>query len=691
MFMPVKKPTKKPAIQLAGGQDDGDEHFYLAINRNALGKQWFYTVFLKQFFPGGVLGGRPVNLGTRVISFELQNGKLYVFDVDARRKISDLYNPQVLVDAFPIVDGFRDFERRHGADNYVLIDVTEGLSDFDFVSDAYSFGYLPDDGQPRRFEIELSYLQRFRAIADGVTFEKVFTGYTDIPDDKYAIDPTEVNPYRASGTLGVALRAYKESEAYVPVLPLATDNYFMSDPFWITNYGFPAQLPVHFAIAPGAPPVEFVISPLLQQYIDGPDSDPRLASYDIVGAVQRAVLSWNEVFGFEALSVRLGNDGESYADDDKNFIIFDPDPQAGFAFADWRINPNTGETRGASVYFNSTWFDYVDILGGDATARPAKPRPNIYGLQWNRGAGSGSAIEWMDDWRFVKEAAAAEAPFETFIQHVIAHEIGHTLGLRHNFKGSLTPPSGSVMDYLVDADSIAAAGPQAYDAQAIGYLYSLTPDAPTAPFCTDADQVFDPTCGQFDTGADPLRYTREPDFDLICFVIARDNNFDGYARYFPTYVEPTLGFVRAGNDADAAYAWNEVVVARIGTPDNPLKYVDSPLLLNRMSQYVFDLLLIHTNRPYPNISGQPDTMLSAIIAEAGAQLRNVDGLRDFATRKMTIDALKAAQSFEALQILNDAKAEFDALIAGGTLSGEEALMLGDLRARIVAVTSPYID
>src|SRR5262249_20238400 len=76
---------------------------------------------------------------------------------------------------------------------------------------------------------------------------------------------------------------------------------------------------------------------------------------------------------------------------------------------------------------------------------------------------------------------------EAFLTHVLLHEIGHTLGLRHNFAGSLVPPSSSVMDYLDNDTSILVTTPGAYDTDAIRLLYGMTRNLPSEPFCTDED------------------------------------------------------------------------------------------------------------------------------------------------------------------------------------------------------------
>lgn len=132
------------------------------------------------------------------------------------------------------------------------------------------------------------------------------------------------------------------------------------------------------------------------------------------------------------------------------------------------------------------------------------------------------------------------------VADLVAHEVGHTLGLRHNFKASSIytleqinspevkgqkPFAGSVMDYLpININRLNPDEPQGdyamidvgpYDQWAIEYGYSLSdkPDdlkqitaraaEPELQYATDEDTFGpDPFARRYDFAADPLSYAR---------------------------------------------------------------------------------------------------------------------------------------------------------------------------------------
>ena len=148
----------------------------------------------------------------------------------------------------------------------------------------------------------------------------------------------------------------------------------------------------------------------------------------------------------------------------------------------------------------------------------------------------------------------ADAFIQARVKDVIMHEVGHTLGLKHNFKASTTITqaqlkdkaytdafgiSGSVMDY--NAYNIAAKGEQqasfnnatlgAYDYWAIEYAYkpiaagseavelgkiAARSTEPALAYADDADaggfgpnDGMDPLANRFDLGDDPLAYYKK--------------------------------------------------------------------------------------------------------------------------------------------------------------------------------------
>lgn len=110
---------------------------------------------------------------------------------------------------------------------------------------------------------------------------------------------------------------------------------------------------------------------------------------------------------------------------------------------------------------------------------------------------------------------------EGYFQEMVAHELGHNLGLRHNFKGNLGAlengergsVSRSIMEYLGRPyRHLNAIG--SYDTMAMAYGYKGVAPKHLNWFCTDEDQPTDaktllvasPECSKSDATSDPFSF-----------------------------------------------------------------------------------------------------------------------------------------------------------------------------------------
>src|SRR5205085_2520017 len=140
---------------------------------------------------------------------------------------------------YPIVQDYAPFTDLPGADHFVLIDPAAGLSRYTVeFSDNFS----------TRFQTELSFLQNFRRIADGVTYEMVITGYADRP-----VSQGGNNVFSASATLGLSLRRYQEGTGFhefnqTRIRPPLPVYYFLTGPRLIKNTGTSDYVASHWNI-----------------------------------------------------------------------------------------------------------------------------------------------------------------------------------------------------------------------------------------------------------------------------------------------------------------------------------------------------------------------------------------------------------------------------------------------------------
>jgi hypothetical protein len=627
------------------------------------------------------------------VTYREQNDKLYVFDASESYGLGPVFNPEVVIEAYPIVHSYDPFDSLPGSAAYVLIDPSAGLNKFDVVSDAWApAGY----DTPVKFETELSFLQRFKRLADGVQYQQVFTGYADRPDADGTGDPTQQNTFEISGTLTISLRKYKEGAGFVaqPAAPMG-EFFFKTQARHNSTTGDLEAFATRWNIHPGMQPIKWKISRELPAYIA---AHPELASADIVGAVKRGIENWNQVFGYPVFKAELAGPDDAFGDDDKNFFIFDPYPGVGYARANWRTNPLSGEIRGASVYFGAGWLN-IDNFSDDESGSQAHPAPTAHhkvGLRW-AGVSEDDLCAMFDDGDAQlpgdpSGSATAAEKLSLLVQHIVTHEVGHNLGLRHNFKGSLLPPSSTVMDYTLTDDRIATAVPQAYDIAAIEFLYGLAPEAPSQPFCTDATVATDPECRKFDAGERPLHDFFAPRLSDFYAFTMEYYGFD--ADWLDWASEGALAYARSPFDDYSARDAYELTMAPVRAPLDPAVLASLPFaaqVADGSSRMALEVLFGQRKSAYGVIANLPtsEVVLAAAVGDLRGNLTNADGIRSFETRRSAVDILKKVQRVDAYRVLLDARAQLAAELAAGTLAGDDAAFSTDLLARIDAAISPY--
>lgn len=296
-------------------------------------------------------------------------------------------------------------------------------------------------------------------------------------------------------------------------------------------------------------------------------------------AVEEGVLEWNKAFekiGFKAAVVaRQQPDDAKWDNMDATHasIRWFVGSDVGFAIGPSHTDPRTGEILDADIGMSDVFARGSRRFIVEDRGLASEDRLAQLTAAWRTGhAGQGGPEgRGAEVCTYAHEAAAhmhfaldlleargdlepespqAEAFVHAVIKDTIMHEVGHTLGLKHNFKASTTVTreqlqdksytetrgiSGSVMDY--NAYNLPLKGEReaafnnttlgAYDYWAIEYAYKPIDPAreaeelgriaarstePALAFADDADaggfgsDGLDPLANRFDLGDDPLAY-----------------------------------------------------------------------------------------------------------------------------------------------------------------------------------------
>lgn len=327
-------------------------------------------------------------------------------------------------------------------------------------------------------------------------------------------------------------------------------------------------------------------------------------------AIKKGVLLWNKAFekvGFkDAIQCNVQPDSVAWDSDDirYNVLRWQSFSTSGIAGIGPSVsNPFTGEILNSSVLINSealrftqderTLFSllsskedlYKSNFEGDKVIKVLEKinKKNFYICQYpslSQNQALIGAVKYIID-NNISSINEIPKDFVTdYLTELVVHEVGHTLGLRHNFKASsaytfeeIRNPEftnqwgngGSVMDY--NAANISPPGDKQgtywsptigmYDYFAIEYGYKLFPGIkksedevpyliaiaskssdPHLVYGTDEDAAnsffgptsLDPLTQTFDLGSSPLKFAKDK-------IEIDTNLFAKIDRYFPTYNE----------------------------------------------------------------------------------------------------------------------------------------------------------
>lgn len=274
-------------------------------------------------------------------------------------------------------------------------------------------------------------------------------------------------------------------------------------------------------------------------------------------SVAEGVLEWNKAFeriGFKnAIVVKQQTEKDDFDTLDARHasIRWFIGADAGFAIGPSQVDPRSGEILDADIGMSDVYARGARRMINENIGHPLTLSPTHCDFAHEAAHEMGFALGLLQA-RGEVEMGTHEADVlaQAYVKQVVMHEVGHTLGLRHNFRSStayslsqIQDPeftrkngmAGSIMDYT--PFNIAAKGERQgeyamstlgpYDYWAIEYAYKPIDGArekqelekiaarsnePQLAYGTDEDaggSVADPEVNVFDLGSDPLAYFRK--------------------------------------------------------------------------------------------------------------------------------------------------------------------------------------
>lgn len=547
---------------------------YVELTKDQLDKPFLYIVSLARGIGGSrILGGLP--LDDRMLQFERVGDRVMLVEVNTRFTSpagTPIDRARLLSIPNSVIASFK-IESEQDSTRTVLIDGTSF-----FVSDATDLSENMKDAFGNvsvRFDKERSALTQAKTFPDNVEVEAMLTyspndrarlSLESVPDNRYI----PVSVHYSLCRLPEQPMAVRWADNRVGYFMDARKDFGRDDKenFWLRNIHRWRLVKKDSSAALSEP-----VKPIVY-YIDSTVPE-KFRPW-----VKEGVESWQKAFeaaGFKnaILAKDAPTDDPNWDPEDTRYStirwITSNEPSFG-AIGPSRVDPRTGEIFDADILFEASMFQsyansYRRFAGPEALAQSLLPADILAslppGVSVDQMCMAGDALADGGGMQHLSLLMGQQLPpgapvpdiyLKPAVIWAVMHEVGHTLGLRHNFRSSTSTPYdklqdaawtsanglySSVMEYPTPNIDHArrlqgqwwttTAG--TYDLWAIRYGYTptgaATPEADYAAmrkvgdeslqsgheYSTDEDtypsDAPDPRSNIYDLGSDPLQYAKD--------------------------------------------------------------------------------------------------------------------------------------------------------------------------------------
>jgi hypothetical protein len=384
------------------------------LNKSVLGKAYILTPYSRS-------SGRTPQWETYkplIVSFEQQNAKLVVYNLTHKELYTQI-KASNKVDSFDIIKE---------SESELVIDFKQGFKSLPLVFSIAmvekdtidSFKLQSESGELNGILVKDSVLNEVLVLEKQIQLTQTTTVMSQIIEKTENSQGEEVQNLKSTEkpmTLFIDMKAYQPNPNFKPKSFDKNQNYgfFVNLASKDSKLGIEAQI------------TKWDLNKKISVFVS--DNTPA----EIIPIVKESVEYWNKAMQTKAFEVILNHPADARPIDSAIYFRWVEWQDAGFAYAYGQADPLTGELFRAQVFMTSSWLQMN---------RSIKNIPVVASVNSeNLNSIPKSALCYYSQSNFDSELLTMNSSDRTkktldTIRYVIIHELGHVMGLRHNFAGS---------------------------------------------------------------------------------------------------------------------------------------------------------------------------------------------------------------------------------------------------------------